>query len=81
MESCVPDPKFGVMLPAKSYTDLIVWQSAHHFVIAVYAFTTKFPRKKEVYGLTSQFRPAAASIAANIVEGDKKQVQGTYFDS
>jgi four helix bundle protein len=38
----------------------------------VYAYTQKFP-KEEMYGLTSQFRRAAVSIAANIVEGYKKR--------
>jgi four helix bundle protein len=56
---------------AKRFTDLIVWQKAHKFVLAVYRFTVGFP-KEEVYGLTSQIRRAAISIAANIVEGFKK---------
>jgi four helix bundle protein len=56
---------------AKSFTDLIVWQKAHAFVLAVYRATEAFPRS-EVYGLSSQFRRAATSIAANIAEGFKK---------
>lgn len=56
---------------AKRFTDLIVWQKAHKFVLSVYRFTSGFP-KEEVYGLTSQIRRAAVSIAANIVEGFKK---------
>ena len=56
---------------AKRFTDLIVWQKAHKFVLSVYHFTSDFP-KEEVYGLTSQFRRASVSIAANIVEGFKK---------
>jgi four helix bundle protein len=56
---------------AKRFTDLIVWQKAHKFVLAVYRFTGGF-RKEEVYGLTSQLRRAAVSIAANIAEGFKK---------
>ena len=58
--------------PAKSFQDLIVWQKAHQFVLAVYNYSDYFP-KKEVYGLTSQFRRAAISIAANIAEGFKKK--------
>jgi len=57
--------------PAKTFEDLIVWQKAHEFVLAVYRFTDKFP-KGEIYGLTSQLRRAAVSIAANIAEGFKK---------
>ncbi|MBN2592411.1 MAG: four helix bundle protein [Sedimentisphaerales bacterium] len=55
----------------KRFTDLIVWQKAHKFVLAVYRLTSGFP-KEEIYGLTSQLRRAAISIAANIVEGFKK---------
>lgn len=58
--------------PAKSFQDLIVWQKAHAFVLKVYAATRQFP-KEELYGLTSQFRRAAVSIAANIAEGFRKQ--------
>ncbi len=57
--------------PAKTFKDLIVWQKAHQFALAVYKTTLDFP-KNEVYGLTSQFRRAAVSIPANIVEGFKR---------
>jgi four helix bundle protein len=57
---------------AKSFQDLIVWQKAHQFVLSVYRFSNEFP-KTEIYGLTSQFRRAAISIAANIAEGFKKK--------
>jgi len=49
-----------------------VWQKAHLFVLAVYRLTQNFPRE-EIYGLSSQFRRAAVSIAANIAEGFKKR--------
>lgn len=55
----------------KNFTELIVWQKAHQFVLSVYKLTKVFP-KEEVYGLTSQFRRAAISIAANIAESYKK---------
>lgn len=58
--------------PAKSFQDLIVWQKAHQFVLGVYRVSNDFP-KSEMYGLTSQFRRAAVSIAANIAEGFKKR--------
>jgi four helix bundle protein len=57
--------------PAKSFEDLMVWQKAHQFVLRVYALTEAFP-KSEMFGLTSQLRRAAVSIAANIAEGFKK---------
>ena len=60
------------MEPAKNFTDLIVWQKAHQFVLNVYKYTSTFP-KEEIYVLTSQFKRAAISIAANIAEGFKKR--------
>ena len=60
------------MEKSKTFQDLIVWQKAHAFVLTVYKCTENFP-KHEIYGLTSQFRRAAVSIAANIVEGYKKK--------
>jgi four helix bundle protein len=59
-------------LPARSFQDLIVWQKAHMFVLAVYRLSKNFPRE-EIYALTSQFRRAAVSIPANIAEGFKKR--------
>ena len=58
--------------PAKSFEDLIVWQQAHAFTLQVYAATRNFPRD-EIYGITSQLRRAAVSIAANIAEGFRKR--------
>ncbi len=58
----------------KNFTDLFAWQRAHEFVCAIYSFTKNFP-KEELFGLTSQFRRAAVSIAANIAEGYKKTSQ------
>ena len=60
--------------PARSFEDLVVWQKAHQYVLGVYRLTKDFPRT-EVYGLTSQFRRAAVSIAANIAEGFRKRGQ------
>ncbi len=57
---------------SKKFTDLIVWQKAHEFVLAVYKMTKSFP-KDETYGLTSQFRRASVSIPANIAEGFRKR--------
>jgi four helix bundle protein len=56
------------MEKAKSFTDLHVWQKTHEFVLKIYKATENFP-KSEAYGLTSQLRRAAVSIAANISEG------------
>ena len=58
--------------PAKSSQDLLAWQKAHDFVLAVYRLTKSFP-ESETYGLTSQFRRAAVSVPANIAEGFRKR--------
>ena len=57
---------------AKTFRDLIVWQKAHEFVLAVYRFTEGFPRH-ELYGLSAQMQRAAVSIPANIAEGFRKR--------
>ncbi len=54
-----------------TFTDIQAWQHAHTFVMMVYEVTKSFP-EDEKFGLTSQFRRAAVSIAANIAEGYKK---------
>jgi four helix bundle protein len=56
----------------KNFRDLMVWQKAHQITLASYRNTARFPRE-EVYGLTSQIRRCAASIAANIAEGCGKR--------
>src|SRR5687767_2000420 len=47
---------------------LEVWQTAVDFVVTVYKETEGFP-KEERFGLTSQIRRTAVSVAANIAEG------------
>jgi len=58
--------------PARAFTDLIVWQKAHDFVLKIYKHTESFP-SHEIYGLVSQLRRAAVSIPANIAEGFKRR--------
>ena len=57
---------------ARKFEDLLVWQKAYEFVLAVYRFTASFP-KQEVYGMTIQMRRAAVSIPSNIAEGFRKR--------
>src|SRR5215470_3860171 len=58
--------------PARSFRDLVVWQKAHAFVLAVYRYTESFP-EREKYGLAHQLRRAAVSIPANIAEGSVEE--------
>lgn len=52
----------------QKFRKLEVWQKAMDFIEEVYRATSKFPAA-ELYGLTSQLRRAATSIALNIAEG------------
>ena len=57
-----------------SFRDVLVWQKAHAFTLAVYRATEAFP-KHELFALTAQLRRAAASIPANFVEGFRKRTK------
>ena len=59
----------------KDFKELNVWTKAHAITLRVYAETRGFP-KDEVYGLTSQMRRAASSVAANIAEGCGRRSDG-----
>ena len=61
--------------PARTFQDLVAWQKAHEFVLAVYRITSTFP-KHEIYALSSQMRRAAVSVPANIAEGFRRRGRG-----
>jgi four helix bundle protein len=61
----------------RSYRDLKVWQEAMTLAEDSYRFSAEFPRE-ELYGLVSQIRRAAVSIAANIAEGYGRNSAGSY---
>ena len=56
----------------ENFKKLKVWLKSHKLVLAVYKITEEFP-KTEQFGLTSQMRRAAVSVAANIAEGSKRK--------
>ena len=56
---------------AKSFRDLKVWNLAIDLTTLIYALSADFP-KSEIYGLSSQMRRAAVSIASNIAEGSAR---------
>jgi four helix bundle protein len=57
---------------SQSFRDVVAWQKAHAFALAIYRCTEGFP-KHELFALTSQLRRAAASIPSNFVEGFRKR--------
>src|SRR5436190_1542987 len=59
------------------YTDLIVWQRSHQWVLAVYRACADFPRNEQ-FELTSQLRRAIVSVPANIAEGSKRRSSAEY---
>jgi four helix bundle protein len=51
-----------------SFEKLIAWQKARELASEIYKITKLFP-KDELFGLTSQMRRCAVSIASNLAEG------------
>jgi four helix bundle protein len=60
-----------------SFKDLIAWQRSIQLSVAIYKLTAGFP-KEETYGLSSQMRRAAVSVASNIAEGYARSSTGEY---
>ncbi|MBS1760824.1 MAG: four helix bundle protein [Bacteroidetes bacterium] len=52
----------------QNFKELKVWSKSHEFTLTAYKTTQTFP-SQELFGLTSQLRRSAFSIAANIAEG------------
>ena len=61
----------------QSYRDLRVWKTAVDLTLEVYRITDAFP-PSERFGLTSQLRRAAISVASNIAEGHARSTRGEY---
>lgn len=60
-----------------SYKELIVWQRAIELAAATYHLTDDFP-STEKFGLVSQMRRAAVSIASNIAEGRSRTTKKDF---
>ena len=56
----------------KTFSDLKVWQKAHQFTLSIYRLTQGYPYD-EKFGLVSQLRRSAASVATNLAEGNKRR--------
>lgn len=61
----------------KDFRSLLVWQKAHSLTLASYRATRTFP-KLETYGMISQIRRSAASVAANLAEGCGRRGNGEF---
>ena len=72
----MPEPS-AVPAPVRSYRDLRVWQQAMDLAEATYHATEQFP-DHERYGLVTQLRRAAVSVASNIAEGHVRSL-GDYL--
>jgi len=63
----------------RSYRDLEVWRRAMELAQRCYELTAGFSNR-EIYGLASQIRRAAVSIASNIAEGHSRRSRQAYLN-
>ena len=61
----------------RDHTRLRAFELADELALAVYQATQSFPREEQ-FGLTSQMRRCAVSVASNIVEGCARHSQANY---
>ncbi|HTK04732.1 MAG TPA: four helix bundle protein [Candidatus Eisenbacteria bacterium] len=64
-------------MSAASFRQLRIWEEAFSLAREVYVLTRSFP-KEELFGLTSQVRRSANSVAANIAEGSGRSSSRDY---
>ena len=64
-------------MQVQSHEDLLAWQAAMRLAETVYHLTRAFP-PDELYGMRSQMRRAAVSVASNIAEGHARLTTGEY---
>ena len=62
---------------ARDYRELEVWRLAMDLTEAIYLLTRSFPKAEE-FRLTSQLLRAAASVPANIAEGNARSGRKDY---
>jgi len=62
----------------QSHKELGVWKKALELTIDVYRITECFP-SREMYGLSSQMRRAAVSVASNIAEGRRRGTDADFL--
>ena len=62
----------------RDHTRLRAFELADQLALAVYRATQSFPREEQ-FGLTSQMRRCAVSVASNIVEGCARRSESDYL--
>ena len=62
----------------RDHTKLRAFELVDELAMLVYQITAEFP-KEELFGLTSQIRRAAVSVASNIVEGCARDSEADYL--
>lgn len=67
------------LMTVTSYRELIAWQKAVDFVVAVYRATERFPAH-ETYGLRVQVRKSAVSVPSNIAEGQCRRTTKEFLN-
>jgi four helix bundle protein len=65
------------MTKVESHRGLIVWQKAMDLAVETYGLSSKFPAS-ENYRLVSQVTRSAASVPANIAEGNARGTKRDY---
>ncbi len=63
--------------PVESYRDLVVWQKAMALAEDIYRLSHSFPTQEQ-FGMTSQLRRAAVSVAANLAEGHARATRKDF---
>ena len=66
-------------MKTQHYRELIVWQKGMELAKLCYRLMKTFP-KDELFGMVSQIRRAAASIPANIAEGNARAHTKEYLN-
>ena len=61
-----------------SHKDLVVWQRSINLTVSIYQLTEKFPGH-ERFGISSQMRRSAVSVASNIAEGSARKTSNEFL--
>lgn len=62
----------------KTHKDLEVWKESINLAKTIYMISKDFPNE-ELYGLTTQMRRSAVSVASNIAEGAARRTKKEFI--